>query len=187
MAVTRDMVGSKASWRFLAAPILLALIPALILAGCSASNITGDSPVALTRPVKEPETAAEREHARILAAYGGAYRDEKLKTDLEQTVDKLVAASERPDLKYQVTILNSPSVNAFALPSGNLYVTRGLIALANDNSELASVLAHEMSHVIAISLPFGDFDLLGTGRLDPGAPALLDIPPNPNIAACKLL
>jgi len=149
MAVTRDMVGSKASWRFLAAPILLALIPALILAGCSASNMTGDSPVALTRPVKEPETAAEREHARILAAYGGAYRDEKLKTDLEQTVDKLVAASERPDLKYQVTILNSPSVNAFALPSGNLYVTRGLIALANDNSELASVLAHEMSHVIA--------------------------------------
>src|SRR5262249_1901673 len=43
----------------------------------------------------------------------------------------------------------SASVNAFALPSGELYVTRGLIALANDNSELASVLAHEMSHVIA--------------------------------------
>jgi predicted Zn-dependent protease len=48
-----------------------------------------------------------------------------------------------------VTILNSPAVNAFALPSGQLYITRGLIALANDNSELASVLAHEMSHVIA--------------------------------------
>ena len=68
---------------------------------------------------------------------------------LDSTVDKLVAASERPDLKYQVTILNSPAVNAFALPTGQLYVTRGLIALANDNSELASVLAHEMAHVIA--------------------------------------
>ena len=68
---------------------------------------------------------------------------------LEQTVDKLVAASERPDLKYKVTILNSPAINAFALPNGQLYVTRGLIALANDNSELASVLAHEMAHVIA--------------------------------------
>ena len=68
---------------------------------------------------------------------------------LEKTVDKLVAASERPDLKYEVTILNSPAVNAFALPTGQLYVTRGLIALANDNSELASVLAHEMAHVIA--------------------------------------
>src|SRR6266568_2908311 len=68
---------------------------------------------------------------------------------LEKTVDKLVAASERPDLKYEVTILNSPAVNAFALPNGQLYVSRGLIALANDNSELASVLAHEMAHVIA--------------------------------------
>ena len=68
---------------------------------------------------------------------------------LEKTVDKLVAASERPELKYEVTILNSPAVNAFALPNGQLYVTRGLIALANDNSELASVLAHEMAHVIA--------------------------------------
>jgi predicted Zn-dependent protease len=64
-------------------------------------------------------------------------------------VQKLVASSERPDLKYQITMLNSPAVNAFALPDGQLYVTRGLIALANDNSELASVLAHEMAHVIA--------------------------------------
>ena len=60
-----------------------------------------------------------------------------------------MAASERPDLKYKVTILNSPAINAFALPNGHLYITRGLIALANDKSELASVLAHEMGHVIA--------------------------------------
>jgi predicted Zn-dependent protease len=68
---------------------------------------------------------------------------------VSRTVDRLVAASERPDQRYRVTILNSPAVNAFALPGGQLYVTRGLIALANDTSELASVLAHEMSHVIA--------------------------------------
>jgi predicted Zn-dependent protease len=60
-----------------------------------------------------------------------------------------VAASERPDVHYRVTILNSAAVNAFALPTGQLYVTRGLIALANDTSEVASVLSHEMSHVIA--------------------------------------
>jgi len=80
----------------------------------------------------------EREHYRILAAYGGQYENEKLQGVLERTVEKLVAASERPDLKYQITILNSPAVNAFALPNGQLYVTRGLIALANDNSEVAS-------------------------------------------------
>jgi predicted Zn-dependent protease len=60
-----------------------------------------------------------------------------------------VAASERPDIHYRVTILNSAAVNAFALPTGQLYITRGLIALANDTSELASVLSHEMSHVLA--------------------------------------
>jgi predicted Zn-dependent protease len=68
---------------------------------------------------------------------------------IEQTVERLVAASERPDLHYKVTLLNSQSINAFALPSGQLYVTRGLVALANDESEVASVLAHEMGHVIA--------------------------------------
>ena len=68
---------------------------------------------------------------------------------VDKLVDRLVAASERPDLKYQVTILNSPAINAFALPNGQLYITRGLVALANDKAELASVLAHEMGHVIA--------------------------------------
>ena len=68
---------------------------------------------------------------------------------ITKTVDRLVAASERPDLAYKVTILNSGAVNAFALPTGQLYVTRGLIALASDTSELSSVLAHEMAHVLA--------------------------------------
>ncbi len=93
--------------------------------------------------------ASAREHQRILAAYNGVYQDPRLEALLDQTIAKLVAASERPDMSYNVIVLNSPSVNAFALPGGQLYITRGLIALANDTSELASVLAHEMSHVIA--------------------------------------
>ena len=56
-------------------------------------------------------------------------------------------ASDRPDESFQVTILNSPAVNAFALPNGRLYVTRGLLALANDTSEIAAVLSHEIAHV----------------------------------------
>ena len=102
----------------------------------------------LTSP-PPPARGEEREHARILASYGGAYSDAALQRYVETTIERLVAASERPDLRYQVTILNSPGVNAFALPSGSLYITRGLLALANDRSELASVLAHEMAHVIA--------------------------------------
>src|SRR5262245_17863286 len=96
-----------------------------------------------------PSPAAQREHQRILAAYGGGYEDSRLEAEVTTTVNRLVAASERPDVTYKVTILNSPAVNAFALPTGQLYVTRGLLALANDNAELASVLSHEMAHVIA--------------------------------------
>jgi predicted Zn-dependent protease len=93
--------------------------------------------------------AAEKEHERILSSYGGAYDDPKLEALIGKTVDRLVAASDRPDQAYKVTILNSGAVNAFALPTGQLYVTRGLIALACDTSELSSVLSHEMAHVLA--------------------------------------
>ncbi|MGA2565305.1 MAG: M48 family metalloprotease [Pseudolabrys sp.] len=124
---------------------------AVLLAGCT--NIPDNKQVTLPVPQAaaqaELPAAEEREHLRILASYGGIYENAKLQTTIEKTVDRLVAASERPDLKYKVTILNSPAINAFALPNGHLYVTRGLIALANDKAELASVLAHEMGHVIA--------------------------------------
>lgn len=99
--------------------------------------------------VSETDTATLREHRRILATYGGEYNDPRLEATLTNTVNKLVAASERPDLKYRIVILNSPAINAFSLPNGQLYITRGLVALANDSSEIASVLAHEMAHVIA--------------------------------------
>jgi predicted Zn-dependent protease len=91
----------------------------------------------------------DREHERVLAAYGGAYDDPKMQAKLAGIVSRLVAASERPDLAYRITILNSQAVNAFALPNGQLYVTRGLLSLANDSSEVASVLSHEMAHVTA--------------------------------------
>jgi predicted Zn-dependent protease len=127
-----------------------ALVLALMVAGCSdlarldRSGALNETP----KPV-EMSGPAQREHQRILAAYGGSYQDARLEALISKTVDRLVAASERPDLRYRVTILNSPAVNAFALPTGQLYVSRGLIALANDTSELASVLSHEMAHVIA--------------------------------------
>jgi predicted Zn-dependent protease len=121
----------------------------LLLAACTSTP--DNRQVLLPEAPKQAEMqpAAEREHQRILAAYGGVYEDARLHEETSKLVDRLVAASERPNLKYEVTILNSPAINAFALPNGRLYITRGLIALANDRAELASVLAHEMGHVIA--------------------------------------
>ena len=144
----RDVIGGRAGR--LRAPAMLLL--ALLAVGCSSARFDlADRKVSLPEPPRQTETApaAQREHQRILAAYGGAYENAELEATLNRTVERLVAASERPDQKYKVTILNSPAVNAFALPTGQLYVTRGLLALANDTAEVASVLAHEMSHVIA--------------------------------------
>jgi predicted Zn-dependent protease len=122
----------------------------LMLGGCLTASMP-ERVVSLPEPPKAAEfpPAVQREHERILAAYSGAYRDARLEGLIKQTVEKLVAASDRPDQRYRITILNSPTVNAFALQTGQLYVTRGLLALANDSSELASVLAHEIAHVIA--------------------------------------
>src|ERR1035437_10109624 len=112
------------------------LCAAFALAACGdIGRFPASSPIA--SPIKPNRTvaqtpAAEREHERILSSYGGAYDDPKLEALIGKTVDRLVAASDRPDQAYKVTILNSGAVNAFALPTGQLYVTRGLIALASD-------------------------------------------------------
>lgn len=90
-----------------------------------------------------------REHPRIVASYGGEYKDAKTERLVARITGALTAVSENPQQTYRITILNSPAINAFALPGGYLYVTRGLLALANDASEVAAVLSHEMGHVTA--------------------------------------
>ncbi len=97
---------------------------------------------------RDPQAAiGAKGHPKILAAHGGAYQSEKLENMLAVITGKLISQTNEPDRAYDITVLNSPSVNAFALPGGYLYVTRGLLALANDASEVAAVLAHEMAHV----------------------------------------
>ncbi|MCD7061281.1 M48 family metalloprotease [Pelagibacterium xiamenense] len=89
-----------------------------------------------------------REHPRIIANYGGVYEYRKTEVMLARMVSRLLAAAGQPDTQFTVTILDSSEVNAFALPGGFIYVTRGILALANDMSELAAVIAHEIAHVI---------------------------------------
>ncbi|WP_181704530.1 M48 family metalloprotease [Chthonobacter rhizosphaerae] len=107
-------------------------------------------PASRTPEVDAREVAiAEREHPKILASFGGTYEDPEAEVAIARAVGRLVRASDEPWRSYRVTILNSPAINAFALPGGYVYVTRGLLALANDTSEVAAVIAHEMAHVTA--------------------------------------
>jgi predicted Zn-dependent protease len=95
------------------------------------------------------ETPESRESQRIVSGYGGGYNDPRREALLGHVVQRLTTAADAPGTGFRVTVLNSPTINAFALPSGDLYITRGLIALANDTSEVAAVIAHEMGHVTA--------------------------------------
>lgn len=89
------------------------------------------------------------QHPRILANYGGEYQDVRISRMIARTLGTLTTVSENPIQSFRVTILDSPSVNAFALPGGYLYITRGLLALANNEAEIAAVISHEMAHVLS--------------------------------------
>ena len=97
---------------------------------------------------------------RVLSDYGGAYDDPRLRAKLAIILSRLSAASARPDVHYSVTILNSPTVNSYMMPNGQLYVTRGLLALANDGAEVASAMAQQMAHVIARHAAVRDGDAM---------------------------
>ena len=90
-----------------------------------------------------------QQHPRIVESYGGEYQNLGTSRMMARIVGILTTVSENPLQSYRITILDSPTVNAFALPGGYLYVTRGLLALANDEAEVAAVISHEMAHVIA--------------------------------------
>lgn len=96
----------------------------------------------------DTQSAAERE--QLIALFGGPYdADDALVETITEITGRIVKAGDDPNARYRVTILNSPSINAFALPSGDIFLTRGLLALANDTAEIGAVIAHEIAHVTA--------------------------------------
>ncbi len=120
-----------------------------LLAGCSVNPATGERDfTAFMSPEDELRVGAE-EHPKILKEMGGAYADRDLSAYVNRIGRQLAARSEMADLAFRFTVLNDDRVNAFALPGGYIYVTRGLLALADNEAEMAGVLAHEIGHVTA--------------------------------------
>ncbi len=100
-------------------------------------------------PQEQEAQIGAQQHEQIVQQFGGVYEDRELGAYVAGIGSRLAAAAGGTGQDYTFTILDSPVVNAFALPGGYVYVTRGLIALANNEAELAGVMAHEMGHVIA--------------------------------------
>ena len=129
--------------------LCLMLLVSLPIAACVTGPGRDSRPLA-SIPTGIPEKALSEERASLIYMFGGEYQArDSLRNEIRTIVDRIVAASDDPGQKYRITILNSSSPNAFALPNGELYVTRGLLALANDTSEVAAVIAHEVAHVTA--------------------------------------
>ncbi len=129
--------------------LLPLLAPLLMLAACTTNPATGKQSFTAFMSKEDELRVGAEEHPKMIKEFGGAYTDAKLRAYVRRIGLKLAAVSEIRDLPYTFTILNDDKVNAFALPGGYVYITRGLLALAENEAEMASVLAHEIGHVAA--------------------------------------
>ncbi len=86
------------------------------------------------------------EHSKILKQFG-LYKNPRIASYVSELGARVARDTERKDVQYKFYVIDSPIVNAFALPGGYIYLSRGLMALANDEAELAGVIAHEIGHI----------------------------------------
>ncbi len=118
-------------------------------AGFFAFLLLWPTPLQATVFSDDEASIGAREHPKILQQFGGAYEDPLL-TKYFASIGNFLAATTGSNIQeWTFTILDDPTVNAFALPGGYVYVTRGLLALANSEAEIASVIGHEIGHVVA--------------------------------------
>src|SRR3954470_8840091 len=129
--------------------ILLAAVYAgtHVLAGCATNPVTGQRQISLVSQSQEiqmgQQGAAEVEQSI------GLVDNNALQQYVQRVGASLAATSERPELPWQYRVVNDPTPNAFALPGGFIFVTRGLLPLMQNEAELATVLGHETGHVTA--------------------------------------
>lgn len=117
------------------------------LAGCAVNPATGRTDFVMMSERQELDLGA-RYNQEILKQYP-RYEDAKLQAYIQRVGERVARSSHRNQLNYVFTLVDSPDVNAFALPGGYIYIHRGLLAYLNSEAELAAVLGHEVGHVTA--------------------------------------
>ena len=127
---------------------LLVLISVLfLLEGCATNPVTGKKEFMLLSKEQEIQMG-KSSHPEILS-YFGVYEDPELQQYIEEKGQAMAEISHRPELEYTFTIVDSPVINAFAVPGGYVYFTRGIMAHFNNTAEFAGVLGHEIGHITA--------------------------------------
>jgi predicted Zn-dependent protease len=115
------------------------------LGSCARNPVTGKSQLSLVSESQEIEMG--KQGAQEVAQTIGLYDNANAQAYVAEIGKPIAAASERPNLPWEFHVVDDPSVNAFALPGGFIYVTRGLMGTVNDEAEFATVVGHEIGHV----------------------------------------
>lgn len=132
---------------FLAAASLAAFLP--LASGCTTNPATGESNFTPFMTPTQESAIGQQEHPKVIQEFGVYQEMPELNAYVAQIATRLHGASEMANQPFTFTLLDSDMVNAFAIPGGYVYVTRGLLALANNEAELAGVIGHEIGHVTA--------------------------------------
>lgn len=119
----------------------------LLITGCATNPVTGGKDLVLMSE-KDEIAVGQQANEQVLQQYS-LYNDPELQNYVQYVGAKVAAKSHRPELSYRFTVLDSKEVNAFALPGGFVFVTRGLLSYLNTEAQLAAVLGHEIGHVTA--------------------------------------
>src|SRR5688572_22315217 len=126
---------------------IFSLIFVFFVAACAVNPVSGKKQISFMSEAQEIQLGAESD-PQIVAQFG-AYEDPELQAFINSKGQQMADISHRPNLKWTFRIVDSPVVNAFALPGGYVYFTRGIMAHFNNEAEFAGVLGHEIGHVTA--------------------------------------
>lgn len=119
------------------------------LDGTVVRQALAEEPFTLFMSEADEERVGREEHPKVLEEFGGNYQDPAINKYVASLGELLKSTTPHAKRRYTFTVLDSDVVNAFALPGGYVYISRGLMALANDEAELAGVVGHEIGHVVA--------------------------------------
>lgn len=124
-----------------------AALSAALISACATNPATGKKEFSLMSEAQEVQIGQEMDGQ--IRQEMGIYDDPELQRYVSDIGMRLARASERPNLPWRFAVVDEPAVNAFALPGGYIYITRGIMAFLNDEAQLAGVLGHEVGHVTA--------------------------------------
>ena len=119
----------------------------LLFNSCATNPVTGKRDLILMSEEQEIALGAQSDPAVV--AQFGLYPDEKLQNFIKEKGEAMAAISHRPELDYTFRVVDSPVINAFAVPGGYVYFTRGIMAHFNNEAQFAGVLGHEIGHIAA--------------------------------------